>query len=103
MLLSYQRVVRDSEKSKNHLSETNRSLCRPLLGALRVWLAMSARVTDRSQRVATIAGFGKRVGRKTYANFVVDDLVDDLRICPCVEVIDELCSLVAKKLNVGKS
>lgn len=103
MRLSYPRVVQDSEKLKNHLSETNRSLSRPRIWALRVWLAMSASVTDRGQRVTTIAGFGKCVGRKTYANFVADDLVDDFRICPCVKIIDKLCSLVAKKLSVGKS
>ena len=103
MRLSCQRVVQDSEKLKNHLSETNRSLSRPRIWALRVWLAMSASFTDRGQCVATIAGFWKCVGRKTYANFVVDDLVDDFRIYPSVKVIDKLCSLVAKKLSVGKS
>ncbi|MCY7298524.1 MAG: hypothetical protein LH616_04860, partial [Ilumatobacteraceae bacterium] len=55
-----------------------------------------SRAPGRGQRVTAVARLGERIGAEANANVGGDNLVDDRRIDPCVEVVDELSALVAE-------
>ena len=50
--------------------------------------------------VAAVAGFGQGVGSEVDADLGVHDVVDDRRIGPFIEVVDELGPLIAEESSV---
>ena len=63
---------------------------------------MSASFSGSRRRVATVTGLNQRVGAKTQTHFACDDVVDHCGVVPGVEVINELCPLIAKETCVFK-
>jgi len=55
------------------------------------WAAPHARLR---QAVSAVAGLGDRVGAEARAGAQIDELDDDVRVLPLVDVIDELGPLV---------
>lgn len=63
-------------------------------------LAVATRSAGRGERVPAVACFGQRVGPEAQPNLVGDDVVDDVVVSPRVEVVYELCALVAEEPRV---
>ena len=57
-------------------------------------------MTGRGQRVPTVAGLDQRVGPELDADAGVDELRHDRLVGPFVEVVDQLCALVAEEAGV---
>lgn len=64
---------------------------------------MTTRRTGCGEAIATIPGFGERVGPEAQSNPGVDDLGDDGFVVPLVEVVHQLGALVAEITGVFKT
>jgi len=56
--------------------------------------------TGCGERVSAVAGLDERVGPEAQAHFALDDVVDDRRVGPGIEVVHQLCALVAEEAGV---
>lgn len=63
---------------------------------------MTTRCTNGGQRVPAVAGLCQGVGAEAQAHAFIDNVIDDIFFGPFIEVVHQLCALVAEESSVFK-